>query len=95
MYQVQNPEQPISELIPEVPVVTSSNARPRKSLKIKIPNKKSAEQNNEPIQNSDSAQSTTCQRNLISIGATPAALEVLPCEPRNPTKTKPSKSERK
>ena len=89
--QDQNPEQPI----PESTSVIPSNARPRKSLKIKKPNKKSTEQNNEPIQNPDSALPTTCPRNVISIEATPAALEVLPCEPQNPTKTKPSNSKRK
>ena len=89
--QVQNPEHPI----PESTSVIPSNSRPRKSLKFKRLNKKLTEQNNEPIQNPDSAQPTTCPRNLISIEATPAALQVLPCEPQNPTKTKPSKSKRK
>ena len=89
--QVQNPEQPI----PESTSVIPSNSRPRKSLKIKRPNKKSAEQNNEPIQNPDSAQPTTCPRNSISIEATLAALEVLSCEPQNPHKNEPSKSKRK
>ena len=89
--QIQNPEQPIPESISVVP----SNSKPRKSFKIKKPNKKSAEQINDPIQNPDSAQPTTRPRNLISIEATPAALEVLPCEPQNPTKTKPSNSKRK
>ena len=51
--QVQNLERPIPEAISKVPIVISSNSRPRKSLKIKRPNKKSAEQNNEPIQNPD------------------------------------------
>ena len=92
---VQNPEQSILESISEVPSVIPSNSRPRKSLKIKRPNKKSAEQNNEPIQNPDLAQSTTCSRNLISIEATPAALQVHPGEPENPTTTKPLKSKRK
>ena len=82
--QVQNPEQSF----PESTFV-------RKSLKIKRPNKKSTVQNNEPIQNPDSAQPTTCPRNLISIEATPATLQVLPCKPQNPTKTKPSNSKRK
>ena len=89
--QVQNPEQSI----PESTSVIPSNSKPRKSLKIKRPNKKSTEQNNEPIQNPELALPTTCPRNLISIEATPAALEVLPCEPQNPTKTKPSNSKRK
>ena len=75
--------QPIPESISVIP----SNSQPRKSLKI--------EQNNEPIQNPDLAQPTTCSRNLISIEETPAALEVLPCEPQNPTKTKSSNSKRK
>ena len=89
--QVQNLEQPI----PESTSVIPSNSKLRKSLKIKRPNKKSTEQNNEPIQNPDSAQSTTCPKNLISVEATPAALEVLICEPQNLTKTKPSNSKRK
>ena len=80
--QVQNLEQPI----PESTSVIPSNSRFRKSLKIRRPNKKSAEQNNEPIQNPDSAQPTTCPRNSISIEATPAALEVLSCEPSKPHK---------
>ena len=50
--QVQNPKQPI----PESTSVISSNSKPRKSSKIKRPNKKSTKQNNEPIQNPDSAQ---------------------------------------
>ena len=41
------------------------------------------------------AQSTTCPKNLISIEATPVALEVPLCGPQNPTKTKPSKFKRK
>ena len=89
--QVQNPEQPIPESTSVIPF----NSKPRKSLKIKRPNKKSTEQNNKPFQNPDLAQPTTCPRNLISIEATPAALEVLPCEPQNPTKTKLSNSKRK
>ena len=89
--QVQYAEQPI----PEPTFVIPSNSKPRKSLKIKKPNKNSTEQINDPIQNLDSAQPTTCPRNLISIEETPAALEVLPCEPQNPTKTKPSNSKRK
>ena len=86
--QVQNPEQPI----PESTTVIPSHFKPKKSLKIKRPNKKSTELNNEPIQNPDLAQLTTFPRNLITIEATPAALEVLPCEPQNPTITKPSNS---
>ena len=89
--QVQNLEQSI----PESTSVISSNSKPRKSLKIKRPNKKSTEQNNEPIQNPDLALPTTRPRNVISIEETPAALQVLPCEPQNPTKTKPSNSKRK
>ena len=89
--QVQNFEQSILESTSVIP----SNSRPSKSLKIKRPNKKSTEQNNEPIQNIDSAQPTTCPRNSISIETTPSALQVLPCEPQNPTKTKPSNSKRK
>ena len=89
--QVQNPEQPIPESISVIP----SNSRPRKILRIKRPNKKSTEQNNEPIQNPDSAKPTTGPKNLISIEPTSTALEVLPCEQQNPTKTKPSKSKRK
>ena len=89
--QVQNPQQ----LVPESISVIPSNFRPRKSLKIERPIKKSAEQNNEPIQNSDSAQPATRPRNLISLEATPPALEELPCKPQSPTKTKPSKSKRK
>ena len=92
----QNPEQPISESIPEVPFVIPSNSRPRKSLKIIRPNKKvsEAEQNNEPVQNPDLAQPTTFPRNFISIETTPAALKVLSCESQNPTSssTKPHKS---
>ena len=88
---VQNPQQSIPESTSDIP----SNSRPRKSLKIKRPNKKSTEQNNEPIQNLDLAQPNTCPRNLISIEATPPALQVLPSEPQNPTKTKPSNSKRK
>ena len=87
--QVQNLEQSV----PESTSVISS--KPRKSLKIKRPNKKSTEQNNEPIQNPDLALPTTCPRNVISIEETPAALQVLPCEPQIPTKTKPSNSKRK
>ena len=82
--QIQNPEQSIPE-----------STSVRKSLKIKRPNKKSTVQNNEPIQNLDSALLTTCPRNLISIKTTPTILQVLPCEPQNPTKTKPSNSKRK
>ena len=89
--QVQNPEQSI----PESTSVIPSNSKPRKSLKIKRLNKKSTEQINDPIQNLDSAQPTTCSRNSISIEATPATLQVLPCEPQNPTKTKPSNLKRK
>ena len=89
--QVQNPEQSIPELTSVIP----SYSKPRKSLKIKRPNKKSTEQNNEPIQNPDLALPTTCPRNLISIEETPAALQMLPCKPQNPTKTKPSNSKRK
>ena len=89
--QVQNLEQPI----PESTSVIPSNFRPRMSLKIKRPNKKSTEQTNDPIQNPDSAQPTTCIRNLISIEETTAALEVLPRESQNPTKTKPSNSKKK
>ena len=89
--QVQNPEQPIPESISVIP----SNARLRKSLKIKRPNKKSTEQINDSVQNPDSAQPTTCPRNLISIETTPVALEMLPFEPQNPAKTKPSDSKRK
>ena len=89
--QVQNPEQSISESTSVIP----SNSKPRKSLKIKRLNKKSTEQNNKPIQNLDSAFPTTCPRNLISIEATPLALQVLPCKPQNPTKTKPSISKKK
>ena len=89
--QVQNPEQPI----PESTLVIPSNSRPRKSLKIKRPNNKSTEQNNDSIQNPDSAQPTTCPRNLISMEETLAALQVLPCEHQNPTKTKSSNSKRK
>ena len=89
--QVQNPEQPI----PESTFVIPSNSRPRKMLKIKRPNKKSTEQNYEPIQNPDSALPTTCPRNLISIEKTPTVLKVFPCEPQNPTKTKTSNSKRK
>ena len=87
--QVQNLEQSIPESTSIIP------SKPRKSLKIKRPNKNSTEQNNEPIQNPDLAQPTTCPRNVISIEETPAALQVLPCEPQNPTKTKPSNSKRK
>ena len=89
--QVQNLEQPI----PKSTSVIPSNFRPRKSLKIIKPNKKSTEQINVPIQNPDSAQPTTCSRNLISVEENPAALEVLPCVTQNPTKTKPSNSKRK
>ena len=89
--QVQNPEQSI----PESTSVIPSNSKSRKSLKIKRPNKKSTEQNNEPTQNLDSVLPTTCPRNVISIEETPAALQVLPCEPQNPTKTKPSNFKRK
>ena len=87
--QVQNPEQSIPESTSVIP------SKPRKSLKIKRPNKKSTEQNNEPIQNPDLALPTTSPRNVISIEKTPAALQVLPCEPQNSTKTKPSNSKRK
>ena len=89
--QVQNPEQPI----PESTTVIPSNFKPRKTLKFKRPNEKSTEQNNELIQNPDLAQPTTCPRNLITIEATPADLEVLPCKPQNPTITKPSNSKTK
>ena len=87
--QVQNPEQSIPKSTSVIP------SKPRKSLKIKRPNKKSTEQSNEPIQNPDLAQPTTRPRNLISIEATPPALHVLPSEPQNPTKTKPSKRKQK
>ena len=92
---VQNPEQSNPESLSEVPFVIPSNSKPRKSFKIKRPNKKSAKQNNEPIQNPDLTQPSICSRNSISIKATPAALEELPCESQNPTKKKLSNSKRK
>ena len=76
------------------PFVIPSNTRHKKILEIKRPNKNSAEQNNHPIQNPITVQPTSCPKNLISIEATPAAFEVLPCEPQNPTKMKSSKSKR-
>ena len=61
--QVQNPEQ----LIPEPTFVIPFNSKPRKSLKIKRPNKKSTEQIKDPIQNPNSAQPTTCQREKFNL----------------------------